>query len=116
MEALAAEFLQREGLSILVTNFKSYRGGEIDIVAAEPDGTLVFVEVKYRSSTERGLAQEAVTPRKQKLVCMAADYYRSRFRVSLDTNVRFDIVAINGSSGNEEITWIRNAFEYTGRG
>ena len=116
MESLAADFLVRNGLKILKRNFKSYRGGEIDIVAAESDGTLVFAEVKFRSSKRQGLAEEAVTMRKQRMICAAADYYTSRFRVSADTNVRFDVIAINSQGSGAKIDWYKNAFEYIGRG
>lgn len=52
-EAVAAEYLQKEGYRILAKNFRS-RFGEIDIVAEE-EPYLVFVEVKYRTKQSQGI-------------------------------------------------------------
>ena len=57
-EAVAAEYLQKEGYRILAKNFRS-RFGEIDIVAEE-EPYLVFVEVKYRTKQSQGDPSEAV--------------------------------------------------------
>ena len=54
-EKLAGDYLRQRGYEILACNFRC-RQGEIDIVAKEK-GTLVFVEVKYRSSMEARLRQ-----------------------------------------------------------
>lgn len=103
-ERMAAEYLEKQGLVILETNFRS-RQGEIDIVARD-DKYLVFVEVKFRSSTRLGSALEAVNYKKQCQICKVADYYRCRHRLGDDTMVRYDVVAIQG----EEIIWVKNAF------
>jgi putative endonuclease len=44
-EIKAAKYLKKKGYKILMTNVL-YKWGEIDIVAKEKDGTLVFIEVK----------------------------------------------------------------------
>lgn len=44
-ESLACEFLMKGGYKIIDRNFRK-PWGEIDIVAEDPDKTLVFVEVK----------------------------------------------------------------------
>ena len=58
-EDRAAEYLESIGYDILCRNFYG-KGGEIDIVAKDNE-TLVFVEVKYRSSVRYGFPEEAVT-------------------------------------------------------
>jgi putative endonuclease len=90
-ETAACGELERRGYEILARRYRT-RMGEIDIVAR--DGrTLVFVEVKTRSSAAFGSPVEAVTPRKcARVRRMASDYlWRSR---QLDEPCRFDVVAV----------------------
>ena len=49
-EARALAHLQAAGLALVARNFKSpgRGGGEVDLIMREPDGTLVFVEVRQR--------------------------------------------------------------------
>lgn len=110
-EQIAAEYLEKQGMKILERNFRRGRNGEIDIIG-EDGKYLVFVEVKYRSGTEKGSAVEAVTPAKQKMICSVADYYRYLHQYDDNTWVRYDVIAIQG----EEITWISNAFPHHYRG
>ena len=63
-EALAANFLQQKGYEIVDRNWR-YGPKEIDIVARDGD-TMVFVEVKTRSTLAFELPQEAVTKKKMK--------------------------------------------------
>ncbi len=105
-EQLAAEYLAAQGMRIVERNFRG-RQGEIDIIGY--DGQyLVFVEVKYRSSTLCGSAVEAVDVRKQRQICQVADYYRFRHHLGSNTMVRYDVLAIQG----QEIRWIPNAFPH----
>src|SRR3954462_3604774 len=72
-ENAAAKFLKKQGFKILVPRYRC-RYGEIDLVAREKD-TLVFIEVKTRTSTEYGDPYEAVTLEKQKHMSkVALDY------------------------------------------
>ena len=63
-EATAAQFYRDEGYRILARNVR-YPVGELDVIARAPDpnGTIVFIEVKTRTTLDFGIA-EAVTPRK----------------------------------------------------
>lgn len=105
-EQLAADYLTQQGMQIVERNFRG-RQGEIDIIGYHK-GYLVFVEVKYRSSTVKGTALEAVNAGKQKQICKVADYYRYLHKVSDNSPIRYDVVAIQG----ESITWIPNAFPH----
>ncbi len=98
-EKSAAEFLKEQGYKILETNFRS-SFGEIDIIAVD-QGTLVYVEVKTRSSQEFGLPEEAVGYRKLKHLLKAAAYYRS-VRDKLPEGERVDVVAIETNTGRLE--------------
>lgn len=62
-EDLAAEYLQKEGYIILERNVHFSRACEIDIIAKHKN-TLVFVEVKTRTTTSFGYPTEAITKTK----------------------------------------------------
>lgn len=95
---------------ILERNFRC-RLGEIDLVAEE-DGTLVFVEVKYRRTARYGTAAEAVTSEKQRTICKVADYYRMLRQVPESRCCRFDVAAVQGGV----VKVYRDAFPYQGKG
>ncbi len=103
-EQIAAAYLEEQGMKIVEQNFRN-RQGEIDIIAYHGQ-YLVFVEVKYRASYNKGSALEAVTYQKQRQICKVADYYRYLHKLGANTMVRYDVVAIQG----EVIQWIPNAF------
>ncbi len=72
-ESLAAAFLRRKGYTIRQANWRC-RIGEIDLIAQDGP-TLVFVEVRTRSSRGLGTAEESVTATKQRrLVDLAQTY------------------------------------------
>lgn len=106
-EHLAAEYLKLKGYRIIETNYRS-RLGEIDIIARERD-TLVFIEVKARSSRRFGSAKYAVTPTKQRKISMAAlDYLKRSGQTG--ARARFDVVAIDSAPGKTDIEVVKNAF------
>lgn len=104
-ELAAAEYLVGQGYQILEHNFFC-RTGEIDLIAKD-GGYLVFVEVKYRKDSAFGSPQEAVTPKKQRVIAKTARYYLLKNGYPQNTLCRFDVVAIAG----QEIHLIINAFE-----
>ena len=91
-EALAAQFLRQEGLEILAVNYWT-RAGEIDIVAKEGD-TLVFAEVKTRSTTYVAHPEHAVTKKKQRTINRVAEQYMRKNGLLHKVNARFDIVSV----------------------
>ena len=105
-EAVAASYLESRGVTILERNFRC-RQGEIDLIARQGE-YLVFAEVKYRGSKEKGSALEAVGSVKQAKICRVADYYRTVHGYGDGTSVRYDVIGIQG----EEILWIPNAFPH----
>ena len=107
-EDIAAEFLQRQGLVRLVTNYRN-RTGEIDLIMID-DQTLVFVEVKQRRDNRFGLPEESVGMAKQaKLRRTAASYLQRHDRLQ-SWSCRFDVVAITGNPQAPVCRWIQNAF------
>lgn len=105
-ERKAGELLESRGYEILEYNFRA-RGGEIDLVARD-GSVLVFVEVKYRRDERSGSPLEAVDPRKQRRICLAASGYLARHGLGLDTPCRFDVVALVG----EKAEVVKNAFPF----
>jgi len=106
-ETLAAEYLVREGYTILERNFV-YDKAEIDIIAQKQPSILVVVEVKTRNSAAFGNPQEFVTPGKIKLLVKAANEYV--IANQLDVEVRFDIIAVLKNKKQELIEHFENAF------
>ena len=107
-EDLAFEEIERRGYAVLERRYRT-RHGEIDIVARDGD-TIVFIEVKARTTAERGAAAEAVTVQKQRrLVTMATDYL-SRHKLH-GRRCRFDVVAIDGVGEFQRLTLYRGAFD-----
>lgn len=107
-ESCACEYLEQQGMKIVVRNFHC-RIGEIDIIGYH-NGYLVFIEVKYRKDNRLGTPEEAVNYNKQRKICMVSDYYRCSHKIAEDCSIRYDVVAICGT----EIRWYQNAFEYIG--
>lgn len=102
-EALAAEYLQRQGLTLKERNY-ACRLGEIDLILQD-GATVVFVEVRQRSHGAFGGAAESITARKrEKLIATARHYLARQRRLPA---CRFDAVLLDG---NGQIEWIRDAF------
>jgi len=102
-EVKAAEYLKKKGYKIVKTNYKTAMG-EIDIIAEDKE-TIVFVEVKTRTSDEYGVPSEAVDLKKQQKYYKVATFYLQREKKS-DFPCRFDVVEIE----NGQINHILNAF------
>ncbi|MDD4503383.1 MAG: YraN family protein [Clostridiaceae bacterium] len=112
-ESMACEYLSECGYRVLERNF-SCRAGEIDIIAVQ-GGTVVFVEVKTRSSEKYGLPSEAVSKAKQHKIVKTALYYMQKNRL-FDYMCRFDVMEVMaGEENNHQINHIKDAFQYSGR-
>ena len=66
-EALAEQYLTRQGIRIFEKNYRN-RAGEIDLIGRDNE-YLIFFEVKYRKTQRAGNPAEAVTYQKQKKIC-----------------------------------------------
>ena len=89
---MAARFLRSHGYKILYRNFRAHRGGEVDVVCRDGD-TLVFVEVKTRTSELFGRPADAVNKAKQELITRGAmAWLRMLDRPGI--LFRFDIVEV----------------------
>jgi putative endonuclease len=102
-EGQAAEFLQGQGLRIVERNWRC-RLGEIDLVAKH-GATLVFVEVRARTSRTFGGAAESIGHAKRRKLIAAANLYLAARRV--DAACRFDAVLIEADG---RLRWVQDAF------
>ncbi len=105
-ERLAQEYLKQRNYTILSSRFRT-RYGEADIIAKEGE-TLVFVEVKTRTSHAFGTPAAAVTANKQKHLTMAALAYLQQTG-QMEAFCRFDVVEVDLANG--DVHHIANAFE-----
>ena len=112
-ERAAERELKRRRMVLLERNVRA-GGGEIDLVALDRD-TLVFVEVKSRSSAAFGEPAEAVDAAKRGRIVRAARAFLARKRM-LDRPRRYDVAAVlldeNGRPAT--IDWISGAFDEEG--
>lgn len=103
-EQLAALFLQKQGLKLLDANYRC-RFGEIDLVLRDGE-TLVFAEVRKRSSADFGGAAASIDRRKQQRLILTAQHYIASSPG--DRPCRFDAVLLDAG---DRIEWVKNAFE-----
>ena len=89
-EAMARDYLLQQGYTIVDVNWQ-YGHLEIDIIA-QKGNTLVFAEVKTRSSAAVLEPQMAVNQQKQRTIIRAANAYILKNR--LDFEARFDIITV----------------------
>ena len=90
-EDAAAAWYEAEGYAVVARNWRC-RDGELDLVVRR-GRTLVFCEVKARSSTAFGAPVEAVTPAKQRRLRLLAQ----RWLAAHDEHapdLRFDVVGV----------------------
>jgi putative endonuclease len=100
-EALAADFLEAQGLAIVAQNYRC-RGGEIDLIARDGE-TLIFVEVRLRSDASYGGAAESITAAKRRRIAFAAAQYLGR--LGREPPCRFDAILLD-SLDPSRIEWL----------
>jgi len=103
-EIAAANYLKKSGYKIIERNYRA-KCGEADIIALYDD-TIIFIEVKTRSSCEYGLPCEAVNRHKQKTYIDIAKEYIYIKKLE-NINIRFDIIEVLKGKVNHII----NAFQ-----
>lgn len=107
-EAVACEFLKKQGYEILEKNYQC-KLGEVDVIGKRA-GRIAFVEIKTRSGELFGAPQEAVDARKREKILRIADWYLKKNKKT-DIAVSFDVVAIVWKEAKSpEIRLIQDAF------
>ena len=107
-EKLAAEFLNKQGYTVLQTNYRCPEG-EMDIIARQKD-CLVFIEVRTRRGKEFGSPEESITPAKMEKLRRVAAHYR-QVHDDMPDAWRIDVVAVELDRQNRplRIELIENA-------
>jgi putative endonuclease len=109
-EARALEHLREAGLVLVHRNYRvargpRARGGVVDLVMRDRDGTIVFVEVRARRDARFGGAAASIGASKRQSLVFAAGHFLRQLASS--PPCRFDVVAVDG----ERIEWLRAAFD-----
>ena len=88
------------------------RSGEVDLVCR--DGrVLCFVEVRSRAGRGHGAPEETVDRRKAlRVVAAATDW--ARRHGAMDDDIRFDVLAVNGSGDAPGFELFQGAFDSSG--
>lgn len=97
-EDIAVKFLKNKDYKIIETNFRKHYG-EIDIIAID-EKTLVFIEVKTRSSDKFGDPFESITSWKLKAVIKTANLYKASHK-NLPDSLRIDAIAVKLNTDQE---------------
>ncbi len=105
-ENIAANFLLKKGYEILNRNWH-YGKFEIDIIAKDND-TLVFVEVKTRSTGYIVEPELTLTLKQQRFIIKAANAFIDMH--SYDIEARFDLISIVLHPEGYELKHIDGAF------
>ncbi len=112
-ERLAARFLRKRGLRVLLRNVRCGRG-EIDIIALDGE-TLVFVEVKSRTPASRSENLEKIDRRKTVALARACRHYLRHTREPAES-YRVDGVSVEFDDSRRrprllEIHWVRGILQ-----
>ena len=108
-EILAEKYLWASGNKVLYRNFRAEGGGEVDIVFRDKD-TLVFCEVKSRTSQQFGRPSRAVNRAKQRLIIRGANAWLRELNLP-SLLFRFDVLEVLLLEGElPDIRQIENAF------
>ncbi len=110
---MALRYLLDQGLALVQRNYRvaagpRSRGGEIDLIMRERDGTLVFVEVRARAGKTHGGAAASIGAGKQRSLVFAARCFLQRLATL--PACRFDVVVFDG----QDMQWLRGAFDADG--
>jgi len=87
-EKIALEYLQKQGYKIIEKNYLR-KWGEIDIIAKDQKGQIIFIEVKT------GLqAEENITKQKRERILRTAEIYLLEKKYSSQANWQIDVILV----------------------
>lgn len=105
-EHWAEKYLLSQGLKLIARNYRG-RFGEIDLIMQDKE-TLVFVEVRQRSSNRFGGAAASINHQKQQKLIRTAQQYLAR--LGHTPPCRFDAMLMTDAEGRD-VVWVKNAFD-----
>jgi putative endonuclease len=97
--------LRKKGYKVLARNYHS-RFGEIDIVAKK-EKSIIFVEVKTRSSSQFGTPREAVNYFKLQKMIKTAHIFMKVYKLD-GQPFQFDVIEVIGKEEPFKIEHIKN--------
>lgn len=100
-EEVACGYLRGRGYVIIARQWKRLPLGEIDIIARDGK-TMVFVEVKSRSSNNFGMPVESVTRTKRQKISKLIELFRHQYRL-FNAPYRFDVIGVLWQEGAPRI-------------
>lgn len=109
-ELLAKKYLISKGYEFIQSNYYC-QGGEVDLIFNdEPNKQFLFIEVKTRTSTKFGLAEDAVDWQKQEKIETAVMKYLTKN--SKNGFYRIDLIAVylNFDSQKANIKYYKSIF------
>lgn len=106
-EEIAAEFLINNDWQIVERNWRWKKLGEIDIIATDAD-TIVFVEVRHRTSTAYGTPEASIGRAKIGKLKRTATMYLTVGHFH-NHPCRFDVIAVDLVGGEVVLRHYRNA-------
>ena len=109
-EELAERYLNEQGVSIIARNVFTPHG-ELDLVGKE-NSSLIFFEVKTRTTLTFGYPEVSVNYRKQTHLVNSALFYMQNHPEAVG-NWRIDVISIQKSKNEEQpcIDWFKNAVQ-----
>lgn len=108
-EKRCEKYLKSKGFKTLARNY-SCKVGELDLVMADGDGTIVFVEVKTRADESFGPTEDVITRPKKERMAKAARYFLTAYKIE-NRPCRFDFVTVVlDKNSKETIQHYENAF------
>lgn len=105
-EEIAANYLRNSGYIVVERNYRAKKS-EIDIICKKRE-TLVFVEVKARTSLKFGNPETFVTEYKAAKIIEGAETYM--IEKGWEGAIRFDIISVVISDKTEEVKHFKDAF------
>jgi len=103
-EQRACEYLQAQGLELILQNYHTVCG-EIDLIMRQGKD-IVFVEVRSRASNLYGSAIESITLKKQRKILKTALLFLQQRNWLNKVNCRFDVIGVR----LDHLEWIQDAF------
>ncbi|HEY7553978.1 MAG TPA: YraN family protein [Candidatus Binatia bacterium] len=107
-ERVAERYLKKKGYTLVERNYRC-RGGEVDLIVLDRR-VVVFVEVKTRTDHGFGNPLEAVEPKKQRRMILAARLFLHQKKLH-ERDARFDVVGISWPGAEPVVEHVQNAFE-----
>lgn len=101
----AVKYLQKQGYKIIERNHRA-RNTELDIITVH-NNTLIFIEVKTRSSNKFGTPFEQIAFFKLKSLIKAAQFYKLTHK-NLPDLMRIDAISVQYASDSPKIEHIQN--------